>query len=141
MAINIAIETFEDNAERILWLPTLTLGYTYSLSGEIFQFALAITAIGGAQIIRFLMKSDFDLERGLGSNNKWTSEQFSNWQTWPLAGILIFYLAAVMYAPIQLYLIFTHQDIVLIGLAGVWCGILIVILVNSTMHSHLSVNG
>lgn len=140
MAISIVVETFEDNAKRILWLPSITLGYIYTLSGDIFQFALAVTAIGGAQIFRLLMESDFNPERGLWSNSELLREHSSNWQTWPLVGVATFYLVAVVYAPIKLYQHFTHQAIVLVGLAGVWCGILIVILVNSATTPQFAVD-
>lgn len=137
MAIDIVVETFEDNAKRILWLPSITLGYIYTLSGDFFQFALAVTAIGGARLFRFLMNSDFGSEICVWSNYEWIREHFSNFQIWPLTGIAVFYLFAGVYAPIQLYRHFTHHDIVLVGLAGVWCGIFIVILINSTIASHL----
>ena len=78
MAIDIVVETFEDNAKRILWLPSITLGYIYTLSGDFFQFALAVTAIGGARLFRFLMNSDFGSEICVWSNYEWTREHFSN---------------------------------------------------------------
>jgi len=135
MAIDTALETFEDNATRILWLPSITLGYIYTLSGAILQFALAVAAIGGAALFSSLIESDFvtDSEEEMvvrPTPFEWVRKQFSNWKTWLLAGFSIVYLVAVMYAPYQLYQHFTHQNIVLVGLAGVWWGILTVLLVN-----------
>lgn len=135
MAINTALETFEDNAKRILWLPSITLGYTYTLSGVILQFALAVAAIGGAALFRSLIESDFvtDSEGEMAIRSapfEWIRKQFPNWKTWLFAGFSLVYLVAVVYAPYQLYQHFTHQNVVLVGLAGVWWGILTVLLVN-----------
>ena len=140
MAIDAAVKTFEDNSERILWLPSITLAYIFTLSGDNFQFALAVAAIGGAQLFRFLMESEFNPDQDVWTNNEWIREHFSNLQTWPLAGIAVLYVIAVLYSLFQLYQHFTHQDIVLVGLAGVWCGIIIVILVNLTIMSHYTNN-
>ena len=138
MVIGTAIDTFEDNAKRILWLPSITLGYIYTHSGDLFHFALAVIAIGGARLFRFLIESEFTSKRGTLSSVGWLREKFSNLQSWPLAGVALFYFITMVYAPIQLYQYFTHQDIVLVGLAGIWCGVLIVILVNLTIRSSLS---
>jgi len=136
MVIDATINTFENNGERILWLPSVTLGYIYTLSGDIFQFAMAVAAIGGAQLFRFLIESGFNPDQSLWTNGEWLRKRFSNFQTWPLAGIAVIYPGAVLYGLFQLYQYFTYQDIALVGLAGVWCGVFIVILVNLTIMSH-----
>jgi hypothetical protein len=141
MAIDIVVETFEDNAKRILWLPSITLGYVYTLSGDILHFALAVAAIGGAQLFRFLMKSDFASERDIQSNFEWVGENFSKLQVFSLAGIAVFYFFALVYAPLQLYLNFAHNNVVLVGLAGIWWGVLIVITVNATVASSVISSG
>lgn len=137
MAINTALETFEDNdnAERILWLPSLTLGYIYTLTGATPQFVLAVAAIGGAALFSSLIESDFVIdsegEMAIRSDPfEWVRMQFPIWKAGLFSGFAIVYLVAVVYAPYQLVLHFTHQDIVIVGLSGIWWGVLIVVLIN-----------
>lgn len=137
MVVDTAIETFEENTRRILWLPSITLGYIYTYSGDIFHFALAIIAIGGTQLFRFLIESEFTSKEDSFSSITWLYESFSNIQSWPLAGVALLYFISMIYAPIKLYQYFTHQDIILVGLAGIWCGVLVVVLVNLTIRSNV----
>jgi len=137
MAINTALETFEnkDNAERILWLPSLTLGYIYTLTGTILQFALAVAAIGGAALFSSLIESDFVIdsegEMTIRSDAyQWLRMQFPLWKAWLILAFAIVYFVAVVCAPYQLALHFTHQDIVIVGLSGIWWGVPIVGLIN-----------
>jgi hypothetical protein len=130
MAIDTVVGAFEDNSERILWLPSITLAYLFTLSGDRFHFVMAIASIGGAQWFRLLVDSDFASVRNLRSAVVWFMENFHFLKTMPLAVLSIFYATSVIYAPIKLYQYFTHQDLVLVGLGATWCGIAIVVLVN-----------
>lgn len=130
MAIDTVVGAFEDDSERILWLPSVTLAYLFTLSGDTFHFVMAIASIGGAQWFRLLADSDFASVQNLRSPVIWFIENFHFSKIMPLAVLSIFYATSVIYAPVKLYQYFTHQDIVLVGLAATWCGIAIVVLVN-----------
>lgn len=132
MAIDTVVGTFENNSERILWLPSITLVYLFTLSGDAFQFVTGVAAIGGAQWFRLLMNSDFTSGQRVQAPRKWFRENYSYSKIMLLAGLSMIYAAATIYALWKLYHHFTHQDLVLVGLGAVWCGIAMVVLVNMT---------
>jgi hypothetical protein len=134
MVINTALETFDDNSERIVWLPSITLGYTYTLSGDDVQFWLAVGAIGGAVLFKSLLESEYvSQNEGVNSLDKgltyWFKKNFHGWKLWWISPFIIIYLISILYAPYQLYHHFSHQNILVVGLSGFWLSILVTILV------------
>ncbi|WP_155118383.1 hypothetical protein [Halorubrum sp. BV1] len=131
MAIDTAIATFEEDNERILWLPSVTLAYLFTITGNTAQFVIAVAAIGGAQWFRLFINFDFSSKQGLKSPRNWFEENYSYLRLMPLVVLSLIYASATIYAVLGLYRHFTEQDIVLVGLGIVWWGIAIVVLVNT----------
>lgn len=130
MPVDTVITTFESNSQRIVWLPSVTLAYLFTITGNISQFMLAVAAIGGAQWFIILINTDFDSNENAELSVSWIQGNFSRLVTTPLAILSAVYAFAVVYALRELYKQFRHEDIVLVGLGIIWCGIAIVILVN-----------
>ena len=133
MALDAAIETFEGKNKRILYLPAITLGYIFTISGTLSHFGLAVASIGGARFFSDLMSSDIYRE---GEDQlrddvfSWLGSKLSTYQMWLYAIVSILYAIALVFALWQLFQYFDHSDPVLVGLAGIYWGVLIVVTLN-----------
>ncbi|WP_152418726.1 MULTISPECIES: hypothetical protein [Halorubrum] len=130
MAIDTVVRTFEGENKRILWLPSITLAYLFTLSGDKFQFVAAVIATGGAQWFRILINPEFTSRGSLPSAVGWLNKNYSFGEMSILSVLSVIYAGIAGYAIWKLYRYFTHQDLVLVGLGVIWCGIGIVVLVN-----------
>lgn len=121
---------FEGDRKRLLWLPSLTLGYLYTLSGATWDFVLAIVAVGGGKLLIGMLKSGLVPHEGgksAGEIRDYLQVELSVFQQFKYALVLVIYVFALICAPWRLYLYFTHTDPVLVGFAGVYFGILVAI--------------
>lgn len=130
-----AIATLEGEAEQLVWIVPLSLGYIYTISGSELDFALAILSIGGARLFVDIMESDKIISSDGGeevtqSVGKWVFTSLGNQTRLVYATVLFFYTAALVNALIQLGLRFDHTDPVLVGLAGVYWGSLVIVVMN-----------
>lgn len=125
------IDVFHGESKRILWMPSLALGYIYTLSGNRLAFALAVAAIGGALIFGDL------LDRVDGSSNEplWEivspiTDRHHVIRIWFVAILCVLYPIAVLYGGLSVYYYFDYTDLVLVGLAGLYLSPIIALIVN-----------
>lgn len=133
--INPVLETFEGKAKRTLWLPPITLGYIFTLSGSSTDFWLTVVAIGGARLFIDITDSDLVVESENGERVRpdamqWFQSNFSNVNTGLYGIVAVLYACAVPYGLLRLHHYFTHEDPVLVGLAAIYWGILVVVVMN-----------
>lgn len=133
--VDSGIEMFEEKAKRILWPPSLTLGYVFALSGAWLDFGLAVAAIGGARLFGDIVDSTQveEADHGeqlLGSTFTVLEEQFPVRKMTLLAIFTIAYVVAVGYGIWRLFLHFEHTDPILVALAGIYSGIVIIVTLN-----------
>lgn len=129
------IETFEGKAKRILWLPSITLGYIFTISGNISHFGLAVTAIGGARLFVDILESDLVVESDNGQRIRddalsWFHSNYSTMKSYLLATLAVLYFISIPYSIWVLYSFFNHENPVLVGIAGIYCGILVIVMIN-----------
>lgn len=129
-----AVEMFEGKSSRILWLPSITLAYIFTLSGSIGDFALAVVSIGGARFYSDLAHRDSDNKTEDddvidASDILELAHNMSAIRTFIMAIVSAIYVFSIFYSSFRLYQHFTHTDIVIVSLAGVYWGILIVIVI------------
>lgn len=129
------IELFEGESERLLWLPAITLGYIYTLSGTSADFWLAVAAVVGARFIHDLIDSWLVEDDNGGPrlrDDATASFQAGNsrLKNSVLAGLAVVYSFAIVYGAYRIYQFFTYTDPVLVGLAGIYWATTIIVLVN-----------
>lgn len=126
------IDVFEGNAKRILWLPPLTLGYTFTLSGIWFEFVIAVAAIGGARMFSDLFQrtSKAGKDETILTIVTSVKEQCSTLRILYLDLIGILYVIAAVYGGWNLYRYFDHSDPIIVTLSGVYLGVIVVISTN-----------
>lgn len=131
-AVDGVIETFEGvESRRIVWLPTITLGYIYTLSGYLGDFALAVAAIGGARFITDLIRTEvFDDDDSFDERKEQVKSKMSTVAVGWVAMLLAVYVYAVVWSILQLHAYFTYTDLILVGLAGVYWGTLLIVATN-----------
>lgn len=134
-ALNVGIETLGGvKPERIVWLPTITLGYIYTLSGALADFALAVIAIGAARFFVDLIQAEAEVnELAEGWQDVMTGRSDSNSSTlmiWFFGLLIASYALAAGRSVWRLYAYFTHTDLILVGIAAIHWGIFIVLLTN-----------
>ena len=125
------ISVFERGSKRILWLPVLAVGYTYTLTGVWWEFGLAVAAIGGARIFSDMVDA---LESGLEDVDMdgviEYREEDSPLKIWYLAVIVVLYAVAAIYSMWRLYDLFDHTDIILVALSLSYCGVAVIVAIN-----------
>lgn len=117
------LEMFEKKFQRILWLPALTLGYIYHLSGAWPDFGLAVAAIVGGRYFINLIDSWVVEDENLRLNNDATAifrTGNSVLTNTTLAVVNVLYVVAAVYGAYRLEQVFTHTDPVLVGLGVVY---------------------
>lgn len=126
------IETAQgESSIDIYWLPGLTLGYIYYLSGVRMDFILAVLALLGARHFHDLSENlrdeqgDLDLEKtdrifNFSSRGAIVSSIF-------LGSIKIIFVFTVYASLERLSEVFTHQDLILVGLSLAYFTILAVV--------------
>lgn len=129
--VSIAINMFAGvKTERMVWLPTITLGYIYTLSGSLSDFALGVTAIGGARFCLALIQSEeFDNKNAVRDMQVLVSD-LSTLTLLLYASLMALYALATVRGIYQLYIYFTHTDLILVGFAGVYWGALILVVID-----------
>ena len=128
------ISAFEGDAERLVWLPCLTLGYIYTLSGYLPDFALAVLSVAGARIFMDIFGSDEILN---SETRGGATEDLGNWilptngRFKAVIGTALFaYAIALVWGLIRLGTFFTSSNIILVGLAGIYWGSLVIVALN-----------
>lgn len=130
-----AVEMFESESERLLWLPSITLGYVYSLSGNPTQFVLAVISIGGARLFGDIIKSELVEQTPNGPKfREDTFEMLRNnyplGKSWLFAIIGLGYVASAIVAIDVLIRFFVHSNLILVALAAIWAGSGLIVIMN-----------
>lgn len=130
-----AVEMFEDESERLLWLPAITLGYIYTLSGTQTQFVLAVIGIGGARLFGDII--DSELVEQTPNGPKFRDDTFELVQkkyplgkSWLFAIVGLGYVASVIVAVDSLIRFFVHSNLILVAIAATWAGAGLIVLMN-----------
>jgi hypothetical protein len=131
-AVDGLIDTFEGvKSRRIVWLPTITLGYIYTLSGYLGDFVLAVAAIGGARFITDLIRTEpFEDDDSMGERQDRVKSKMSTVSIMWVAILMVLYVCAIVWGLLQLHAYFTHTNLILVGLAGVYWGTLLIVITN-----------
>jgi len=121
--------------ERLVWLPALTLGYIFTLSGTGLDFGLAIASVPGARIFYDVFGADEfknadswgeGFEKLAGEQDEASGERRDILVAIPI----ILYAVTLVWALIRLREFFRHSDIVLVGLAGIYWGVASIVVAN-----------
>lgn len=127
------IEVFEGQAKRIFWMPAITLGYIYTLTGNWIQFALAVVSIAAAKYF-------VDINRKRESYEYLSDElviqkifnlianHYSKRKLVLTLGFVLFYAISLVYSLALLFEHFNHNDPVLVGLSAVYLAIGLILL-------------
>lgn len=130
-----AMQIFEDEAQRLVWLPSISLGYVYTLRGEPLQFVLAVAALVRDKHINNLI----DWHRTqvytrddsfAGRYARLIQNEFPQRKQWSTAIISVAHLFTMFYAPYLIWLHFSHSDIVLVALGILYSGLVGIVLTN-----------
>lgn len=136
-----AAETFEDQGERIFWLPALTLGYLYTLSGAWIDFILAVVAlVGGMYLIQVVETVDEESDGTPRDDIIYLSKLANQSRKARIVFIshTLGYALTAIYSVWRLQLYFHHEDLVLVGLAIAYLGIILIIVLNSKTFAGLN---
>lgn len=130
-----AVDMFEGESERLLWLPALTVGYVYTLSGEPAYFALAVIGVGGAKLFSDIIDSDLVEQTPDGpvlhdGAFKMIRSSYPLGKTWLFALVGLTYIASALVGVYGLYAFFDHSNLILVALAVVWGGSALIVLFN-----------
>lgn len=130
-----AVEMFESDSERLLWLPTVTLGYVYTLSGAPLHFILAVVSVGGARLFGDIINSE--LVEHTSDGPKFRDDTFellrSSYplgKSWLFAIVGLGYVSSAFVAMYALIQFFNHSNLIVVALAMVWTGAGLVVLLN-----------
>lgn len=113
------IETFEGEGERIFWVPAITLGYVFYLTGSRLDLVVAILAVTGGEYYISLFEAVETVESVKEEQAIFSiirGQANSIFGKIVLYGVVGGYSVAVIYGLRQLWLLFSHKDIVLVGL-------------------------
>ncbi|WP_340099471.1 hypothetical protein [Salinibaculum salinum] len=131
------LSVFEGESRRIIWLPPVTLGYIYTLSGSYLDFWLAVGAIAGARYFYDILEmAENRLTTGEDENktgkDEWadiSSDILGSLTGLKMLAILV-YCAAFVLSIVQMYNFFSHEQPILVGLAGIYWGVLFIVVLN-----------
>jgi hypothetical protein len=126
---------FEGEAERILWLPAITLGYVYTLSGSRKYFILAVIAIGGARLFTDIINSNLVEETSEGPEIRddmleILHRNLHSLKSWLFAIIAVGYVLSAIVAVNGLIEFFIHSNLILVALAATWAGAGLIVIMN-----------
>lgn len=130
-----AVEMFEDESERLLWLPAVTLGYIYTLSGAPLQFVLAVLGIGGARLFGDIINSELVEQTSAGPKFRDDTVEvlrssYPLGKSWLLAIVGLGYIASAIIAVYALIQFFDHTNLILVALAATWAGAALITTLN-----------
>lgn len=130
-----AVEMFEGESERLLWLPAITLGYVFTQSGAPVHFILAVVGIGGARLFGDIINSE--LVEQTPDGPKFRDDTFellrSSYplgKSWLFAIVGLGYVASALVAVYGLIQFFNHSNLIIVALAATWAGAGLVVLLN-----------
>lgn len=123
---------FEGQAERLIWLPPITLGYIYTLSGNRLDFWLAVASVGGV-VLMFDMLSDLSQykhpQRHIRTYVYLRYSDSAIWKKLTRILVVVAYVIVAVLAGFNLWVYFDHSDLIIVSLSGIWWGILVTLLV------------
>lgn len=130
-----AVEMFEEESERLLWLPAVTLGYVYTLSGTPLHFTLAIVGIGGARLFGDIIDSELVEQTPAGPTFrddafKLLQNNYPVGKSWLFAIVGLGYIASAFVAVRALVQFFNHSDLIVVALAAARAGAGLIVLLN-----------
>jgi hypothetical protein len=130
------VELLEGESNRLIWLPPITLGYLYTITGETADFVLVVGAIGGSRLIMDLLDSEF-VE---SEENPQMREDPFEWVDAHIpkrrGAILLFsYAGCVARSIWQLFFYFDHRNPVIVALAAIYWGATVIVLTNVRLKS------
>jgi hypothetical protein len=117
----------EEDSGRMVWVPAISTGYIFTLSGFIPDFIVAVMSIVGARL--FLVSKESGLFRhsdeGIGFANSAygrVQHHFPLWRSLSIGVVALLYLVAWLYVPFRLAEYFEYRDPVLVAISGfyVW---------------------
>lgn len=141
-----ALGLFEGQAERVYWVPPLTLGYIYTITGDIFHFILTIIALAGGKYLYDVYKWRKDQNSEDGENQiikildievpkiwffefiKMVLEDYGAIRKLLTLALVVSWGISLWYSISLLFQYFDHSDLVLVGLGAIYgaVGILVV---------------
>lgn len=129
------LEVFEGKGERLLWLPAVTLGYIYFLSGNIADFGFAVLAVtGGKYLMDFIDEVDQlpeEEQTGLHIYPELLDQGGSKIRIALLHIVTVGFALTSIYSVWRLNEQFVHDDLVLVSLAITYCGFLAILLMKT----------
>lgn len=132
-----ALSIFEGETRRLFWLPAITLGYLYTVTGVFLDFALGVGCIAGAKLVYDMMDSNLMAETPFGMKRHpyfryQLTEYNSGFRLFRLGIVSVVYAIGFIWSIHQLYRYFDPQNVVLVGLAMAHWGLAAVIFMNIT---------
>lgn len=125
------VDLLEGESNRLIWLPPITLGYLFTVTGETVDFVLVVGAIGGSRLLMDLLDSDFvDSEENLQIRDdplQWVNSHVPKRRG---AVLLVLYAGCVGRSIWQLYFYFDHRDPIIVALAAIYWGATVIVLTN-----------
>jgi len=131
-----ALKLFEGEGNRLLWLPAVTLGYLFTITGSAVDFVLAAVLIVGARAFSDI--ADEIDERDADHDDLPTvvpevlGEKFGD-KIWGFSIIAVPYVGGTVRGWYLLYDLFDHTDLVIVGLSIGYLGAFLIVVVSAVL--------
>lgn len=125
---NAALGLFEGQAERSYWLPPITIGYIYTLTGDPVHLAISAVSLAGAKYMydawRWKNRQDFDDDEfWLTKFLSMVMEEYSGRKKVLTLIYLLAWLYSIFFAVSLLRDNFVHTDPVLVAFAVIYLAV------------------
>lgn len=129
-----SLNLLEGENDRLLYLPAITLGYLFTITGSSVDFALAVVLVAGGRALSDIVgrfeDRDGELE-GLPTEVwRYVEDKHQGFVTL-LGLILLLYGVGTVKGWYLLYKLFDHTDLVIVGISIGYCAVFIIVLANS----------
>jgi len=130
-----SLDLLDGENNRLLYLPAITLGYLFTLTGSSYDFALAVVLVAGGRALSDIVEKlqsveeDGDLEN-LPADAWEYADEISLVFIAYLAVIFLLYVFGLVWGWYLLYKLFDHSDLVIVGISIGYCGVILIVLAN-----------
>lgn len=136
MVVNNVVRMFEGEAHRILWLPPISLGYLFTVTGVPLDFWLAVFSIPGARLlhkvvraIRHTVVEKDTTDPTTGMSN--VLRGFDSVALVTFAVLLLIYGSTFIRSILQLRAYFSQNDVIIVGISILYWGVFLVVAMDS----------
>ncbi len=133
-----SLELLEGKANRLLWVPSIALGYMFTITASPIDFALSAYLILGARVLNDIMErideEEIETQQLPVAVPNLVRENF-RWGGIGLSVVVLPYLVGVVRGWYLLYIHFEHTDLIIVAISIGYVGTALIALANALLST------